>query len=68
MVSSKVGSPDYRIKLEFICRNNLGRELLNIKLQLNTFRNDRIGTRNVFCASGEVASLFSRCHPNTNQV
>ncbi|KAK9498815.1 hypothetical protein O3M35_003372 [Rhynocoris fuscipes] len=29
----------------------MGRGLLNIKLQLNTFRNDRIRTLNVFCAS-----------------
>ncbi|KAK9511884.1 hypothetical protein O3M35_000454 [Rhynocoris fuscipes] len=29
-------------------------------LQLNTFRNDRIRTLNVFCTSGEVASLLSR--------
>ncbi|KAK9499637.1 hypothetical protein O3M35_002646 [Rhynocoris fuscipes] len=53
--------------MKFVCRNNLGRGLLNIKLQLNTFRNDRIRTLNVFCASGEVAPLFSRCRPKTNQ-
>ncbi|KAK9502733.1 hypothetical protein O3M35_011443 [Rhynocoris fuscipes] len=54
--------------MKFVCRNNLVRELLNIKLQLNTFRNDRIRALNVFCASGEVAPLLSRWRPKTNQV
>ncbi|KAK9500014.1 hypothetical protein O3M35_002927 [Rhynocoris fuscipes] len=64
----KNGSPDYRIKLKFISQNTLGREQLNIKLQLNTFRNDRIRTLNMFYASGEMAPLLTRCRLKTNQV
>ncbi|KAK9510549.1 hypothetical protein O3M35_005301 [Rhynocoris fuscipes] len=53
--------------LKLICMNKLGRKLLNIKLQLNTFRNDRIRTKNVFYATSGVAPLFSRWRPKTNQ-
>ncbi|KAK9505450.1 hypothetical protein O3M35_009508 [Rhynocoris fuscipes] len=56
------------IKLTFDCEICLVRDLLNIKVQLNTFRNERIRTLNVFCASDEVAPLLSRCRPKTNQV
>ncbi|KAK9503067.1 hypothetical protein O3M35_011717 [Rhynocoris fuscipes] len=54
--------------VKFVCRNKLCRELVNIKLQLNTFRNDRIRKLNVFCASGKVATLLSRYRPKTNHV
>ncbi|KAK9509290.1 hypothetical protein O3M35_006639 [Rhynocoris fuscipes] len=54
------GSLDHRIKLKYLCRNNHGRPQLHIKLELNTFRNDRMRTLNVFCALSDVAPLLSR--------
>ncbi|KAK9506304.1 hypothetical protein O3M35_008263 [Rhynocoris fuscipes] len=46
---------------KFLHINTLGRKLLNIKLQLNTFRNDRIRVQNVFYVSSEVATCLADC-------